>query len=177
MTATIQPRVSFADKSDYANAITLASTAFANAAMRQNALDPVLTELVRLRCARVHDCRLCQSFRSEVALQNGMDAAMDAKVDRYESSDLDERTKVALRLTDAMIMAPGDISEELREQVRRQFSDAEVVELVMDIVKWSYQKALVALRLEQPPREGLTLLSFDESGRAVPGLAMSVERA
>ncbi len=38
-----------------------------------DALDPVTTELVRLRGARQHNCRLCQSTRSVRALDAGAD--------------------------------------------------------------------------------------------------------
>lgn len=167
MTSVITPRISLA--ADPAQPrrpsdLDLEVYAFSAAIVRQRALDPLLTEMVRLRCARVHDCRLCQSLRTDAALDAGLDREMDGKIDFYEGSDLDERTKVALRFTDAMIMTPGQVSAELRDQVREQFTDAEVAELAFDIVKWSQQKVLVSLRIEAPPREGLTLMSFDDQG-------------
>ena len=65
--------------------------------VRGSALDPVTTELVRLRCARTHHCRICQTLRLADARAAGVDEAVTAKVDFYERSDLPERAKVALR--------------------------------------------------------------------------------
>ena len=53
-----------------------------------DALDPVTTELVRLRGARQHTCRVCMSRRSLAAIEAGADAETFAAVDRYRSSDL-----------------------------------------------------------------------------------------
>jgi hypothetical protein len=117
------------------------------AALRE--LDPVTTELVRLRGARTHNCRLCRSLRTVSALDAGADEAMYDKIDRYEASDLSERHKVALRLTDAIITQPGSIGPELSAQVRAHFSPAEVVELVTDVLRNSGQKMAVALDADQ----------------------------
>jgi hypothetical protein len=154
----------------YGTAIDFAVDAFAAAVVRQRALDPALTELVRLRCARVHDCRLCRSVRNMDA--GGLDEETAAKIDGYASSDLDERAKVALRLTDAVIIDPSSADATLRADARRLFSETEIAELLLDVVKWSQQKASVALRIEVPPREGLSELRFDEDGRATVGSAL-----
>jgi hypothetical protein len=154
----------------YGTPIDFAVAEFAAAVVRQRALDPALTELVRLRCARVHDCRLCRSVRNVDA--GGVDEDTAAKIDDYESSDLDERVKVALRLTDAMILDPSSADTALRVDARRLFSEAEIAELLLDVVKWSQQKASVALRIEIPPREGLSELRFDQQGRATIGPAL-----
>ncbi len=95
-----------------------------------------------------------------------VDEALADQVDDYEASDLDERHKVALRLTDAMILDPSAADEALRADARRLFSEEEIAELLLDVVKWSQQKASVALRIEVPPREGLSELGFDDQGQA-----------
>jgi len=113
------------------------------------ALDPLTTELVRLRGARTHNCRLCRSLRTVSALEAGGDEETYAKVDHYETSDLSERHKVALRLTDAVITQPAGIGPELVAQVRAHFTPAEAVELVTDILRNSGQKMAVALDADQ----------------------------
>jgi AhpD family alkylhydroperoxidase len=113
------------------------------------ALDPVTTELVRLRGARTHNCRLCRSLRTVSALEAGADEELYGKIDRFEHSDMEERHKVALRLTDAVITQPSGIGPELVAQVRASFSPAEVVELVTDILRNSGQKMAVALDADQ----------------------------
>ena len=129
-------------------------------------MDPVTTELVRLRAAAYHDCRTCKSLRTTTGHNPGVDETMTAKVERYETSDLPERHKVALRFTDTMMTQPGEISSELERQLHRHFSDAELLELSLDVMKWNYQKVPVALRTDAEPVPGhLTLLEFDEQGR------------
>jgi AhpD family alkylhydroperoxidase len=166
-----EPRVRLSANGDGAIAPVLADAldAFAAAAMRAQAVDPVTTELVRLRCAGYHDCRICGSLRLEDARQRGVDEEMAAKVARYEASDLPERAKVALRLADAVIIDPSTADRALAAQVHEHFSDEQIAELLFDIMKWSRQKERVALRLEAPPWEGTNTFSFDDSGNHVLG--------
>jgi hypothetical protein len=51
-----------------------------------------------------------------------------------------------------------------REDARAHFSEAEIAELLLDVVKWSVQKALVAVRIEPPPGDGLTVMAADADG-------------
>jgi hypothetical protein len=108
------------------------------------------------------------SLRLAVARQAGMDETIDAKIQRYESSDLSERHKVALRLTDAIVVYPRRLSEELRGQLHATFTPAEIVEVMLDVVSWSKQKIPVALGTDRIVDEaGFTPLAFDEAGHAV----------
>lgn len=110
------------------------------------------------------------SLRLGVARDNGLDEDMAAKIDRYEASDLPERHKVALRLTDAFVTAPGSIGAELRAQARAHFTEAQLVELMLDMSKWSTQKLSVALGTDDPiDAERLSILNFDAAGAVVWG--------
>lgn len=115
-----------------------------------DSIDPVTTELVRLRGARQHNCRLCQSTRSSRALDSGADEALLDCTEGYETSDLTEARKVALRLTDAVITGPGTIGRALVVQVHRFYTPAQAVELVMDVMRNSGQKIAVALAADDP---------------------------
>jgi alkylhydroperoxidase family enzyme len=146
-------------------------SAYQDAVVRSRHLDPVTTELVRLRCARQHDCRICQSLRYDEARELGATDDVTAQIDHYETSDLSERHKVALRLVDAVIWRPSEISDELVRQVHDHFSDAEIAEILVDITKWSTQKIHVTLGTDGTDRvpldaAGIALLSFDETGAA-----------
>lgn len=139
--------------------------------MRSRHLDPVTTELVRLRCARQHDCRICQSLRLADARSAGANDDVLAKIDHYESSDLPERHKVALRLVDAVIWRPSDMPDELVAQAHAHFTDDELAEMLLDITKWSTQKIHVTLGTDGTDRvpldsAGIALLDFDEAGAA-----------
>jgi hypothetical protein len=94
---------------------------------------------------------------------------MAGMVDDYESSDLAERHKVALRLADAMMSQPGSIRPQLRSDGHEHFSDQEILELTLDVMKWNYQKVAVALGIDAEVAPGqLTDLHFDSDGRPRP---------
>ena len=93
---------------------------------------------------------------------------MAAKVNHYESSDLADRHKAALRLADAMMTQPGSISDEFASQLHEHFTSDQIIELTLDVMKWNYQKVSVALGVDNEVRPGeLTDLVFDEQGHWV----------
>ncbi len=142
---------------------------FAGAVVRIEGVDALITELVRLRCAQVHDCRLCGSLRLEAALVAGLDQPMTEAIANYESSDFDPAAIAALRLADTIILTPDRADEELAEELHRHFTDSQIAELCLDVMKWSHQKLLVSLRLETPPWDEVSVLSFDAAGDPIIG--------
>jgi len=138
--------------------------------VRGRVMDPITTELVRLRCARTHNCRICQTLRLADARQAGADDTMTAKIDRYEQSDLPERSKVALRITDAFIVGAEAPPEHLRQQARHVFTQLELASLCLDITKWSTQKVHVALGTDGADRlplneQGVSYFDFAADGK------------
>jgi alkylhydroperoxidase family enzyme len=134
-------------------------------------LDPVTTELVRLRGARAHNCRICQSRREVHAVTNGASEATFDQIDFYETSDLDERSKVALRLTDALIWQPAAYPAGLTEQVRATFSPAEALEIVLDVVRNAANKVAVALQADQAVvASGVEFFALESDGSLKYGL-------
>jgi alkylhydroperoxidase family enzyme len=160
---------------DASAALREALAEYQDAVVRGDALDPVLTELVRLRCARTHNCRICQTLRLADARAAGADDAVTAAVDRYETSDLDERTKAALRITDALITLPASLSPAAAASARALLAPDELAELCLDVSKWSTQKVHVALGTDAADRltlddQGVSWFRFGSDGR-VAGFA------
>jgi hypothetical protein len=63
---------------------------------------------------------------------------------------------------------PGGIDDDLRADAHRWFSGDELLELTLDVMKWSYQKVPVALGTDAEVRPGeLTDLAFDGDGRVI----------
>ncbi len=138
---------------------------FMTSVARLTSLDPTLTELVRLRGAREHDCRLCVSRRSADAIGAGAGDAEFAAVDHYSTSDLPVATKAALALTDAMIWTPDAIPGEVVADVRGNLRDAQAVEVVLDVARNAANKIAVALRSDAPEvTEGVQLFTTDPDG-------------
>jgi AhpD family alkylhydroperoxidase len=145
--------------------------AYQEAVVRGSELDAMTTELVRLRCARTHRCRICQTLRLADARAAGVDEAITAQIDFYEHSDLPDRAKVALRVTDSFITQPDILSVTVAGQARASFEPAELASLCLDITKWSTQKIHVALGTDgadglETDDEGVAVFGFDETGRA-----------
>ena len=137
------------------------------AAMRLDRIDPVTTELVRLRAADYHHCRVCAAVRLVSAAEAGADESfLDQRKD-FESSGLSDAHKAALRLADAYMQNPGGIARGLVDTVRGHFTDAQIVEVLLDVSAFNLQKVYVALEIDAPPREGDLALSFDERGHSV----------
>lgn len=150
-------------------ALDEAMAAFTRAVILADRVDPLISELVRLRCAQVHDCRLCRSMRMQGALDAGLDDEMAASIAHYETGGFAPAAVAALRLTDAIILAPSLADDALAEELHRHFDDAQIAEICLDVMKWSYQKILVSLRLETPPWTETAVLSFDVNGDPVIG--------
>ncbi len=138
--------------------------AFAAAAVLADGIDAVTSELVRLRCAQVHHCRLCGSLRQRSALDEGFDEDMAGRIARYEQGGFSEAQTAALRLVDTLILFPADAGADLRAELERHYTPGQVAELCFDVVKWSQQKALVATHIDAPPWEGIHVLDFDGDG-------------
>lgn len=140
---------------------------FAAQAVLADEVDPVTSELVRLRCAQTHHCRLCGSLRQRSALDAGLQAGVAETIARYESSDFAAHQVAALHLCDALTLNPADADGSLREELEEHFSPSQIAEICFDVVKWSQQKALVALGSDAPPWEGVHVLDFDAGGHPV----------
>jgi len=143
---------------------------YQDAVVRSTALDPITTELVRLRCARTHNCRICQTLRMADAQTAGVDTEMTSKIDFYETSDLPEPHKIALRITDAFIIRPDALSADIVGPARATFSPEQLAELCLDITKWSTQKIHVALGTDGADglpinEDGVVLFGFQDDGR------------
>jgi len=142
---------------------------------RLSSLDPFTTELVRLRGARAHNCRMCKSLRNVRAVESGGDEATFDKIDLYERSDLAERHKVALRLVDAMLWTPARFPAGLAAEVRAHFTREQQVELVLDVTRNGLNKFAVAMGADGiGVGEGIGYYDTDANGELVYGLTPRV---
>lgn len=138
---------------------------------RLREIDPLTTEVVRLRGATQHDCRLCKSRREGHALDVGGTESLYEQIAWYETSaDLSDRHKAALRYADALIWTPGDIAPEVVGGVRTYFTESEAFELTVDVMRNAANKIMVSLGADAPKvLEGTELFFVDENGQTVSG--------
>ncbi len=142
---------------------------FAPAVARLRELDPVTTEVVRLRGAVQHNCRLCKSRRETTALDAGGSEDLYSQIERYESAEgLTEPQKAALRYVDALIWSPSKIEPEVAAGVRKHFSEDQAFELTLDVMRNACNKIMVALGADAPlVTEGVELFAVDSDGQTV----------
>ncbi|BBZ51987.1 carboxymuconolactone decarboxylase family protein [Mycobacterium heidelbergense] len=144
---------------------------FLPAVARMRALDPVTSELVRLRGAAQHNCRLCKSLREGTALDAGGTETLYGDIERYEASrSLTPRAKAALRYTDGLIWTPAHLVADVAAEVRSRFSEAEAVELTFDVMRNASNKIAVSLGADAPRVEhGTERYLLDADGQTVFG--------
>ncbi|MCW2784605.1 MAG: Uncharacterized protein JWP74_1122 [Marmoricola sp.] len=147
---------------------------FMVAVARLHALDATTTELVRLRGARLHDCAVCKSRRSQDAIDAGADETDFAAVDRWPASDLPAGAKAALAVTDALIWTPYRVPAATVSGALEHLRPAQVVEVVLDVMRNAANKIAVALGADAATvTEGVELFTTDADGTlAVVGTAV-----
>ena len=122
-------------------------------------LDPVLHELIRLYNAKVNDCQYCQNARQAVAVQSGMDEDMVSVLTTFETSNLPEAIKAALRITAAVSTNPGLISDEMWGDAGRYYTEAELIDIVLLSMHTTASKSFITLGLD-PGKEASNRLFF-----------------
>ena len=142
---------------------------FLPAVARLRDLDPITTELVRLRGARAHDCRLCKSLRESTALDAGGSESLYGDIDRYESSALlSDAHKAALRYADALIWSPSRIDADVAADVLRHFAPAQARELTLDVMRNASNKIAVSLKADAARvAQGTERYLIDADGQTV----------
>lgn len=134
---------------------------------RLRSLDPVTTEVVRLRGAVAHNCRLCKSLRDSTAMDAGGSESLYEDIERYEDSrSLTDGHKAALRYADALIWSPSRIEAAVAADVLQHFSPVQARELTLDVMRNASNKIAVALKADAPRVEqGTSLYYIDADGQ------------
>jgi len=141
---------------------------FMAAVARLDALDPTLTEFVRLRGARLHDCAVCKSRRSVAAIEAGASDDDFAAIDDWPKSNLPDRTKAALGLVDALVLTPRDVPNTTRQAAQDHLSETEIIEVLLDVVRNAANKIAVALDADAATvTEGVELFTTDTDGNVI----------
>ena len=142
---------------------------FVPAVARLRSLDPITTEVIRLRAAEAHNCRLSQSLREGHALDEGGSEDMYSQIADFEGSDrLSDAHKAALRYVDALIWTPSQISPEVATGMRKHFSGKQMFEVTLDVMRNAATKIMVSLGADAPRvAEGVERFEVDEAGQTI----------
>jgi alkylhydroperoxidase family enzyme len=105
---------------------------FAGAMWTSTVLPKRLLELVRLRIAFHNQCRSCMAIRYQSAIDDGLDEGAVCSLEKpYEAPGLSDREKAAIAYADISSTNHFGITDETFAELRRHFSEREIVELGM----------------------------------------------
>ena len=69
-------------------------------------------------------------------------------------------------IRDSLMTQPNEIEGDDLVGLKEFFTEDQLIELSLDVMKWNYQKVSVALGTDREVREGeLSELHFDENGK------------
>lgn len=112
-------------------------------------VDLVTRELLRILSGRLSRCTLCRNLRLNAAIERGFDESMVGHIEEPSHSDLPARQQVVLRLTHTFLTAPETFSAADWSELRTYYSDEQVAELLLDLVRFRPgSKLMVAAGLE-----------------------------
>ncbi len=99
-------------------------------------LPPQLLELVKMRASQMNGCAYCIDMHSKDARANGETEQRLYALDAWrETPFFDERERAALAWTEAVTrIADGHAPDEVYDEVRKHFSEKELVDLTLAIV-------------------------------------------
>jgi AhpD family alkylhydroperoxidase len=142
---------------------------FAGAIFAGSTLPRRLLELVRLRVAFHNQCRSCMAIRYQSAVADGLDEGAVCSLEKpFEASDLSAREKAAIAYADIASTNHFAIDDGVFAELRRHFSEAEIVELGMFI---AYFIGFGRLAASWDMVEELPTSFQDKSAKATPWAA------
>ncbi|HUK60333.1 MAG TPA: carboxymuconolactone decarboxylase family protein [Stellaceae bacterium] len=121
--------------------------------VRECGIDPALADLLRMRASQINGCAYCLDMHSKDARKEGVSEQKLYVLDGWRHSPAySARERAALAWTEALTLiaetgAPDDVYDELR----RHFSEAEIVNLSLLIVTINaWNRLVVGSRIEHP---------------------------
>lgn len=107
---------------------------FGGALKRNRSLPERLVELVRLRVAFFNQCRSCMAIRYSDAVADGVTEGLVCSLERpQEAENLTPAEKAAIRYGELMATDHLAIDDGVYADLRRHFSEAQIVELGMTV--------------------------------------------
>ena len=103
---------------------------FNGAVRKPGALEERIRNLCELKGAAMIGCEFCVDLGSQICRNSGFSDAELLAIPRYESSELlDEREKIALDYTVAVMRTPVEVTDELFAKLHEHFTTEQIVEL------------------------------------------------
>ncbi|MBE7549828.1 MAG: carboxymuconolactone decarboxylase family protein [Anaerolineales bacterium] len=114
-------------------------------------LEVSLLELVKTRASQINHCAYCIDMHTKDARANGESEQRLYGLSAWrEAPYYTERERAALAWTEALtLIADHDVSDELYQQVRQHFSEAELVNLTLALIAINgWNRLAISFRVE-----------------------------
>ncbi|HYV66884.1 MAG TPA: carboxymuconolactone decarboxylase family protein [Myxococcales bacterium] len=128
--------------------------------IHESSIEPRLAHLLKMRASQINGCAYCLDMHSKDARAEGETEQRLYGLDAWrEAPYYGERERAALEWVEALtLVAESHVPDEVYERARRQFSEAELVELAMIAVAINgWNRLAIAFRAEagtyQPPKK------------------------
>jgi AhpD family alkylhydroperoxidase len=133
-----------------------AMVAFSGALLRNNGLPRRLVELIRLRVAFHNQCRSCMAIRYNSAVEDGLTEGMVCSLERpQDAPDLTAAEKAAIHYADLSATDHLSITDSTFEDLRKYFSEPDIVALGMVIAFFvGYGRLAAAWHMTEELPEG-----------------------
>ncbi len=119
--------------------------------VRQSGLEQPLLELVKMRVSQINGCAYCLDMHSKDARAAGETEQRLYLLAAWRETDFyTERERAALAWAEALTLLAGhEVSDELYEQVHRQFDDKAIVDLTLAVIAInSWNRLAIPFRAE-----------------------------
>lgn len=120
--------------------------------LKTTSLEPKLRELVKVRASQINGCAYCLDMHTKDARALGETEQRLYGLSAWKETPFyTDRERAALRWTEALtrIADEQDVSDEVYEQVRGQFSEQELVDLTLAVVTInSWNRIAISFRVD-----------------------------
>ena len=112
--------------------LAAAAREFLNAAWNIGSLDKRLRILIRLAVSSANECHYCTAHQIHLLVDRlKLPESLVAAVTRQEDDQLEGRERAAVRFARAYTFSPGNVPQDIQDDMRKLFSAQEIVEIVV----------------------------------------------
>jgi uncharacterized peroxidase-related enzyme len=104
---------------------------FVAAVQQPEELDPKLKERIILRVSKLNRSAYCCHAHEQISAKMGFTPNEIAEMNEPASASISDAEKAALNYAEALTVNPGSIPDKIFDELRKYYSDSQVVEITM----------------------------------------------
>lgn len=104
---------------------------FVAAVQQPEELDPKLKERIILRVSKLNRSAYCCHAHEQISSKMGFTPNEIAEMNEPASAHINDAEKAALKYAEALTLNPGSIPDQVFDELRKYYSDSQVVEITM----------------------------------------------